>query len=782
MPQPGWNEHLQDDHAVSYARSAAVQAIVCVLLASGFAEAGQSDGPAPPVPPAVITRDASGRATVRATRLQAEIHLDGQLDEAVYSEIEPISGLIQVEPQAGLPATQNTEAWVMFDAEALYVSVRCWESRLDRMVANEMRRDGANLYQNEYVGIVLDTFNDHLNGAYFAVTPLGGRGDGQLTNERQFNKDFNPVWDVEVGRFQGGWTLEAVIPFKSLRYRSGRAQIWGFNLERSNRWKNEESFLTRIPASFGWSRAFMQVSYAATLVGLEVPPSSRNLDIKPYMVSNLTTDTGATPQVSNALGGDVGVDVKYGVTKNLTVDLTYNTDFAQVEADEQQVNLTRFNLFFPEKRDFFLENQGTFSFGGAVTSGSAANTSDTPIFFYSRRIGLTQVGSQTRVEPLLGGGRLTGRIGRFSAGVLSIQSDDLPTATSWKTQALRTASFPTNFSVMRLKRDVLRRSSIGVMYTGRSISQTGGPRNDGYGADAMFGLFDNLTINAYWARTRTEGRSGNDRSYRGQLDYAGDRYGVQLERLAVGDQFNPELGFVRRVDMRKNFGLFRFSPRPHNSKLIRKLYWIGSIAYIEDGAGRLVTRDTAAEFNIEFQNSDRFILANSDSFEFLALPFNIAPGVKIPAGGYEFNSSRVGFNFGKQRKVSGNVLAEHGSFYTGHKTAISVSTGRLNLSPQFSLEPTVSLNRVDLAEGSFTARLAGSRVTYTVTPRMFFSALLQYNSSNNTVTSNARVRWEYRPGSELFLVYNEQRDTLARQFPALTNRAVIFKINRLVRF
>ena len=311
------------------------------------------DGPPPPVPPEVAARDESGRVTVRAVALSEPLRLDGRLDEALYTNVEPVAGLVQVEPDAGAPATQLTEFWVTFDRDNIYISARCWESNPERMVVNEMRRDGPGLPRNEYVAILLDTFYDRRNGVRFRINPIGGRGDGQITSERISNRDLNLIWDVEVGRFDGGWTFEMAIPFKPLRYRPGRAQIWGFQLERYNKWKNEATFLTRIPASFGWARGFMQVSYAATLVGLEAPPGSKNLEIKPYVVSDVTSDLTAAPKVSNELGGDVGLDVKYGVTQNLTADFTYNTDFAQVEADEQQVNLTRFSLFFPEKREFF---------------------------------------------------------------------------------------------------------------------------------------------------------------------------------------------------------------------------------------------------------------------------------------------------------------------------------------------------------------------------------------------------------------------------------------------
>jgi hypothetical protein len=319
-----------------------------------------------------------------------------------------MSDFIQQDPQEGSAATEKTEVWLFFDRDQVYISFRCWESYPERLVASEMRRDNQTvLAGNDNLGFIFDMFYDRRDSAFFTVNPLGGRSDGQVTNERQYNPDWNPVWDLAVGRFEGGWTIEAAIPFKSLRYRPGRAQIWSFNVRRINRWKNEISNLTRLPASRGIA-AIMQTSLSATVVGLEAPPGSKNLEVKPYAISDLTSDLAATPKLSNDLGGDVGVDVKYGVTQNLTADFTYNTDFAQVEADEQQINLTRYNLFFPEKREFFLENQGTFAFGGAATGGGqAATPSDTPILFYSRRIGL----NQGRAVPIQVGGRLTGRLG-----------------------------------------------------------------------------------------------------------------------------------------------------------------------------------------------------------------------------------------------------------------------------------------------------------------------------------------------------------------------------------
>jgi hypothetical protein len=723
------------------------------------------DGPAPPISPAVISRDDSGRATIRAVRVTTPMRLDGVLNEPLYTSVPSISDFIQQEPQEGLPATEKTEVWLAFDADNVYVSFRCWESEPDQLIANEMRRDGPNLWQgNDIVAFMFDTFLDRRNSFNFITNALGARQDGQVTNERQWNGDWNTVWDVRAGRFEGGWTAEFAIPFKSLRYQPGRAQIWGFNVFRTNRWKNEISYITRVPAARGQSGLY-QGSLAATVVGLEAPSGSRNLELKPYAISGITTDRAGSPAVSNDLSGDIGLDAKYGLTQNLTADFTYNTDFAQVEADEQQVNLTRFSVFFPEKREFFLENQGIFAFGGAAAGGFAAAGSDAPILFYSRRIGL----NDGRPVPLVAGARTTGRVGRYSLGLIDIQTG--------KDSGVRS----TNFSVVRLKRDLLQRSSVGLLFTGRSVGQSGIGSNGVYGIDGTFGFFDNLNVNTYWARSRTGGLPGKDTSYRGQIDYPGDRYGVQLEHLVIGDNFNPEVGFVRRDDIRRSFGQFRFSPRPKSIRSVRKFSWSGSMEYITNGAGHLETRESNGEFAIEFQNSDRLSVNVSDTYEFLPRLFAIAPGITLPVGGYRFDNVHVQMNLGQRRKLSGNVAVDRGTFYGGHKTSISLSRGRMNAGSRLSVEPAYLLNVVDLAEGSFTNQLIGSRVTYTMTPLMFTSALLQYSSSSHAVSANVRLRWEYRPGSELFVVFNEDRDTLARRFPALANRALIVKINRLFR-
>ena len=519
-------------------------------------------GPPPPEPPAVFARDAAGRMTIRAIRLTEPLDIDGTLDEPYYRDVPGMTGFVQVEPIEGAPATERTEVWLAFDDDNIYISGRCWDSAPEsRWIANELRRDSFNIARNEYIDIVLDTFYDRRNGINLTVNPLGGRMDGQITDERDYSADWNPIWSVRAGRFRGGWTFESAIPFKSLRYRPGRTQVWGFSLTRQVRWKNELSSLVPLPIS----RGIMLISQAATVVGIEAPDDGgRVLEIKPYAIGDLTTDRAATPALSNALDAEVGLDVKYALTQNLVADATVNTDFAQVEVDEQQVNLTRFGLFYPEKREFFLENQGVFAFGGAAGNLFGNAGVNVPILFYSRRIGLEEHGGVAAEVPMEAGGRLTGRVGPFSVGALHIRTGNQP----------RTDTAATDFSVVRVKRDVLRRSSIGALAARRSVSRRGPGANDTYGVDGTFSFYDDLNINTYWARTATAGLR-DELSYRAQLDYTGDRYGVQLERLVVGRGFNPEIGFLRRDDFEGSFGTLRFSPRPAAIEAIRQLTWEG---------------------------------------------------------------------------------------------------------------------------------------------------------------------------------------------------------------
>ena len=734
------------------------------------------DGPVPPVPPQVMNRDERGRTTVRAIELSRAIRVDGQLDEEVYEAVLPITDLIQQVPLEGAPATEQTEAWIMFDETNVYVAARVHDSAPEsEWVANEMRRDTSQLRQNDTFTVFFDTFYDRRNGFNFYTNPLGARADSQFSNEGNPNSDWNPVWDVRTGRFDGGWTVEMEIPFKTLRYRSESPQVWGVQLRRSIRRKNEWAYLTRIPISAGGGRGssgIFRVSAAGTLVGIEPPAAGRNIEIKPYAIGGATTDVSAGVQGDPE--GAIGLDVKYGITQNLTADLTYKTDFAQVEVDERPVNLTRFSLFFPEKREFFLEGRGVFEFArGGVGSGGPGGGGDggAPTLFHSRRIGL----ESGVVVPIYGGGRVTGKLGAFDVGALSIQSED----------SIEAGTESTNFTVLRLKRDIFRRSSVGGIVTNRSVSLLGPGSSQTYGVDGTFSFYDNVNFVSYFARTRTPGRTGRDTSFQGKFEYGADRYGLTLDHLVVEDNFLPEIGFVRRDNYRRSNLSGRFSSRPQGLDMVRRFSLEAGIDYfVTADEGLLETRERTLDFTTEFESSDSLAFNLTSTFELLQVPFEISDGVTLPVGGYGFTTGTVSFAFGAQRAASGTLAFTGGSFWDGEIRTVEYSQGRINILDRFSIEPNVSVNWVDLPLGAFNTTLVSSRFNYAFNPRMFLGALVQYNSGDSVWSNNFRLRWEYSPGSELFIVYTEDRDTQTLRpdrFSALRNRGFVVKINRLFR-
>ena len=717
-------------------------------------------GPPPPIAPETIRRDDQGRATIRAVRLSQPLQLDGRLDEEIYLTVPPAGGFIQQLPVEGVPASEPTFLWVWFDDENVYVSLRCDNSRPDLEVASELRRDNRNILQEDSVTVVFDTFYDRRNGVFFQTNPIGAVRDQSITNGQQ-NNDWNTVWDVRSSRSPDGWATEMVIPFKSLRYRGAGPQVWGINIRRIVKWRNELSYLTALPASYGQS-GVSQMASAATLVGLEAPPAALNIELKPYVVSTLTTNQAISTPFSNV--GDVagGLDLKYGLTSSLTADVTVNTDFAQIEEDLQQVNLTRFSLFFPEKRDFFLEGQGTFNFGGSNGRGGG----DVPIMFFSRRIGL----SSGQTVPVLVGGRVTGKAGAYDVGVLNIQTGDKAEADA----------VSTNFTTMRVKRDVFRRSFIGVIATHRTPVASGSGSNSLFGADVDFRLTDDLTILGYYATSTTPDADGASASYRGRFDYGADRYGLNVEHVLVQDGFDPAIGYVRRQDLRRSSAQARFSPRLRGNPHIRRLTWDASLDYLTNAAAtRLENRSVSGRFNVEFHSSDQASFDVTREYELLPDDFEIASGVVVPAGPYEYSTVSTSYSLGQQRPVSGRVGASWGALYEGTRREASYN-GRITL-PGFALEPGLSLNWVNLPWGDFTAQLVSSRFIYTPSARMVVTGLVQVNPSADTVSSSVRFRWEYRPGSELFVVYSDGRSTLGSG-PGLLNRSLALKITRLMRF
>ena len=751
---------------------------LCVLLylAVRAAEAqvvsADAHGPAVPAGGPVIVRSEDGQVAVRASHVAKPIVLDGQLTEDIYSTVPAIDGFLQQEPREGEPASEDTQVWLLYDDRNIYVSARLHDSQPAREIITEMRRDGQGTNDNESFAVVFDTFHDRRNGFLFQISLAGGLFDGYITDERDLNRDWSTVWDARTARVPDGWTLEMAIPFKSLRFPPG-SHDWGINFKRVVKWKNENQYLTRMSGALG-RRAINKLSSGGTLVGLETPQAKRNFEVKPYGITGFTNEHPAGASPIDDGKGDGGVDVKVGITAGVTADVTYNTDFAQVEEDEQQANLTRFSVLFPEKRDFFLEGQGIFSFGGVSSrppGGGGSNFGnpiqpDVPVMFFSRRIGLAD-GKQVPIDV---GGRVTGKAGPYSIGLVDIRTASVASR----------GIEPTNFGVFRVKRDILRRSAVGALLTDRSISTLGPGHGQTVGLDGVFSFLKDLNFNTYVAASNNPVKSGSNISYRGQLDYNADTYGLQLERLTLDNNFVADSGFMRRSAFTRNSAYARYSPRPA-SKTIRKLFYDVSFDYITDPANRLQSRLAQAGIRAELQNGDGLGAEVAQNYESLDKPFEVSPGILIPVGGYGFNELHLIYNFGPQRPIAANISAEYGQFYNGTRSNLTAGRGRVQLNPRLSVEPSLTLNIVKMPEGDFTSTLLSTRATFTVTPRMSASVLTQYNSTASAFSSNLRFRWEYQPGSDLFIVLTDNRDTVPTGFPELRNRAFVVKLTRLFR-
>jgi hypothetical protein len=730
--------------------------------------AAQAPGPASAsvqAPQIAATVKGASDRVITATRVTRPPLIDGRFEDEVYQTVQPWGDFIQQDPREGEPATEQTQFWVMFDGKNLYLAGKCYDSHPEREISTELRHDSSQIFSNDSIAVVIDTFHDLRNGFKFQTNALGAVQESTVVDEVNVDS-WNTVWEVRSARYDWGWGFEMAIPFKSLRYPGAGPQTWGINMRRQIKWKNELVYLTPMPRSFGVN-AIYHMGSAATLVGIETPPQSMNLEFKPYAVSSLTTDRAARVPFNNNGTGDAGFDFKYGLTRGLILDTTYRTDFAQVEEDQQQVNLTRYSLFFPEKRDFFLEGQAIFAFGG-VAFGQGQNPGEVPVMFFSRQIGL----SRGQAVPVIAGARTTGKAGKYQIGAVNIQTDDKPEA----------GAVSTNFTAVRIKREFLRRSNFGVIATRRAPSN-GGADNNAYGVDTNLFLFRNVQANLYYARTDSTGAParGQD-SYRGRFEFAGDRYGYEAEHLLIGTAFNPEVGFVRRRDFRRNFGQLRFSPRPKTNRRVRQYHYTGSVDYVTDAAITSVQeKELRGQFSTQYQNSDSLTFEYTNNYELVPASFVINPGTTVPRGSYSYQSVRTQYSLGQQRKVSGRISASYGTLYNGRKTEAGYS-GRLAILPQFAIEPSVSLNWVRLPYGDFSAPVVAMRIILTPNARTALTSFIQFNGGSHQTSSSVRLRWEYRPSSELFIVYSDGRNTLARGYPDLLNRSFAVKVTRLLRF
>ena len=698
---------------------------------------------------------------VTAIRTAEPITLDGRLDEAVWAQAPLAEDFFQKLPSNGAPASERTEARFVYDDDNLYIGVTCFDTEPDKLLIKDLRED-FDFGTTDLVQIFIDSIHDRRSGFTFVVNPAGARRDSQVSTSGGANQEWDGVWDAKVRTGDGAWFIEFAIPFKTLRFSSATQQEWGVNLSRKIMHRNEENNWAPVPIRFSGNQPDM----AGTLRGLENIRPGRNLKIKPYVIGG-GTEALTAGSLDTKWTRNMGFDAKYSLTPSMTLDGTYRTDFAQVEADQQQVNLTRFNLFFPEKRDFFLENSGTFAFGAGNRNFNGTSSNLVP--FFSRRIGLSPTGMQI---PIIGGARVSGQATGNDLGVLVMTTEEFVGATPATT-------IPSNtYMVGRYKRNLLRTSWVGAIMTDRE-SPLANDYNRVYGPDVHFQFFQRLEIDSYVLRSDTDGRSGDNMARNFLMAWRDDELTLSAEHNAVEPNFNPEVGFVRRSNMTQYSGDVSWRPLVRRSATIRNLIASTSLDYFEGGStGEIETRTQEGTLGVQFENNGSVNFTANQTFDRLVRPFAIRPDIAIPVGDYEYTRYIASINTGSNRKigVTGNV--NWGEFWNGHNTA---ATAEMDIRPNYhvNFDLSYSRNHVTLPNGDFTTGLLGVRFLYGFSPRMFFNAFLQYNADTHQVSSNLRFNFTHHPLSDIYVVYNDRRDTMNGQ---LLERAVIIKVTNLFSF
>jgi hypothetical protein len=743
-------------------KSFARAALQAVLLLCAAAPAALSQA----VQAAEAPNGASARAAV-AVRVDQPPAIDGRLDEPVWQTAPVLDGFVQRIPRDGAPASEDTEVRVLFDAQAVYVGVWLRDSHPDGIVPGEAIRD-SQLDESDAVVLVFDTYLDRQNGFVFGTNPAGIEYDGQIANEGQgggfggglggrqqggagggFNLNWDGSWTVATSRDARGWYAEFRIPFSTLRYGPGDEQTWGFNVMRRVRRHNEESFWAPVPRQFTLHR----LSSAGTLGGIE-PPFRRALSVTPYVLGSARRDyLAGDPRFRHP--AEAGGDAKLQLTQGMTLDLTLNTDFAQVEVDDQQVNLSRFGLFFPEKRPFFLENAGFFNVGGGGNE-----------LFFSRRIGI--VGGQP--APIQGGGRLSGRTMGMNVGMLHIRTGaeggDLPSL-----------GMPSEaFSVVRIARELPNRSRVGGFFGDRTGLGVDGMSNRTYAVDGQVGIGEGLNLSSFLARTETPDRDGRDHAFHLSSSYASRDWQGSLTYREMGADFSPGVGFVPRTNYRAYSGFLMNYIRPERVSWLREVRphaFYNTFRNLESGfeqSGRL-----HLDVHFEAPNGAFFSPAFDWVREGLERPFRIASDVIVPPGTYEGWTAAWRFNTNRSAVLAFDGGFDVGSFLSGHRRGVH---GTLTARPGSSL--LVSLrtdyNAVDLSEGDFTATLLAARVGYFFTPRIYLQSLVQYSDQLDTWSANVRFGWLGTAGTGLFVVYNDARGIDELSGPL--NRSLIIKFSR----
>ena len=746
------------------ARASVAIVLVCVAAEAVTASPG-SGGRAPSAgAPRVDDQPAPGASPAPpvavATRATGAIILDGVLDEADWRLAPALSSFTQRLPAEGEPATQAAEVRILYDDERLLIGAELFDSEPGRIIAREMKED-AQLGNDDSFGVLLDTFQDRRNAFYFQTNPNGARADALIYDEgRTTSFDWDGVWEVRSRVTDRGWSVEMEIPFKTLYFPPGADRAWGLQLWRGIRRNAEDVYWAPIPRN----EDLFRVSRAGELRGLNGIRQGSRLAVKPYALG----EAARRPTLGESdaeLSGEVGADLRYAVTPNLAAVLTVNTDFAETEVDEQQVNITRFPLFFPEKREFFLESTGYFDFG---FRGRGPGQEIGIIPFFSRRIGLDPA-TNTPI-PIQAGVKMAGRVGRTNLGLLTINTD------------AEGDSRQTNYSVLRVSQDFLTRSNWGVIGVSAEPSGADDPfdpadpfggthSNRTYGADLNFSVLDNLKFGGSILRTRTPGVEGGESAGHAYANWSDNAWQVEFTYREIGEFFNPEAGFVQRTGIEGPAGALGWSWRSSTAPVRRVAPHVRA-SYTADQDHTLATRREHWATTVEFRDGSEVELAWNPIFDEVQESFSLDDGVEIRPGAYHLDQWFFLWEDDPSRVISGSLFAEGGDFFDGRFwTANLGANARFSRHVRSGLKATRT--EIDLPSraadpgdpavpalppAEFDFSLIEARIGVTFTTRMSFDTFLQYNTAVDDLSANLRFNFKYRPGSDIYVVYNERRD------------------------
>ena len=662
--------------------------------------------------------------------------LDASLDDEAWLSATVIDDFVQQEPSEGDPATERTVVRLLYDSRTLYIGVEAFDSDPDGVIATEMRRDSRQLFNEDNFQLILDTFSDSRSGYMFVTSPLGAKLEQQVTEEGEggyrgnssnINLNWDGVWDVSAQRTDQGWVAEIAIPMVTMRFPEADRQIWGLNFMRNIRRKNEQVFWAPIPKGYSLTRA----SLAGTMTGLAGVERGVDLRITPHVLAGGRQDRAASAELNDSGFNDIGLDVKYGISSGLNLDVTLNTDFAQVEVDEQQVNLTRFPLFFPEKRDFFIENAGLFS----VKSQGIGRLAD---LFFTRRVGL----ANGQAVPIIAGTRLTGKVNRNNIAVMNIQTQEAGSRPG------------ENFFVARYSRDIFARSKVGgIIVNKEAIGDA--HYNRTFAIDTSLALHPFFSVTGFIAKTESPHLTNKDLMGHLMLSWLSPAFRIYSEYTDIQDNFNAEVGFVPRIGIRRSKLHGQWNPRPGKWG-IRSMDPMLNIEHTTDQNNRLLTRKVHHMIGFQFEDGSSFTVIADKQFERLDVPFQIANDVTVPAGTYRFWKPSMRYKSDPSRRLSVNANYAPQTFFDGTRTDWGASVS-LRATSRVAAQVTFRRSDIDLPDGAFITDLASVTFDLALSPKVTLRSLTQHNSTTDSVSTSIRFNWIYSPGSDIHIAYDELR-------------------------